>query len=117
MTVKECYDKAGANYADAINRLETDALIKRLCIKFLDDKSFQLLKKSIEVKDVEGAFNAAHTLKGVAANLGFSTLYEVDSKLTDKLRGKELEDYEELYVAVIQQYNRVINSIKELAAE
>ena len=43
MTVKECYDKAGADYADAINRLGTDALIKRFSIKFLDDKSFQSL--------------------------------------------------------------------------
>ena len=47
MTVKECYDKAGANYADAINRLGTDALIKRFGIKFLDDKSFQSLKEAI----------------------------------------------------------------------
>lgn len=117
MTVKECYDKAGADYADAINRLGTDALIKRFSIKFLDDKSFQSLKESIEAKDAEGAFSAAHTLKGVAVNLSFTSLYEVSSELTEKLRGGKLEDYEELYAAVAQQYERVVNAIKELNAE
>ena len=41
----------------------------------------------------------------------------MSSELTEKLRGRKLEDYEELYAAVAQQYERVVNAIKELNAE
>lgn len=117
MTVQECYEQAGADYQDAMNRLGSEALIKRFALKFLQDGSYAELKKGVEEKDAEKAFRAAHTLKGVCANLGFAGLYTVSSALTEKLRGRELKDYEELYREVTEQYERTVAALEELQKE
>lgn len=36
MNIKECYDKAGANYEDALNRLGSDMLVECFALKMVD---------------------------------------------------------------------------------
>ena len=117
MTVRECYELAGADYNDVMNRLGSEALVKRFAVKFLQDRSYQELAEAMEAQDAERAFRAVHTLKGVCANLGFKKLQEVSSELTEKLRGRELEGSEPLYEAVKIQYARVIGAITQLTEE
>ena len=60
--------------------------------KFLADPSFNLLKTSLEGKDYEEAFRAAHTLKGVCQNLALTKLYLSSEKMAEVLRpGHEAE--------------------------
>lgn len=117
MTVRECYELAGADYNDVMNRLGSEALVKRFAVKFLQDRSYQELAEAMQEQDAERAFRAVHTLKGVCANLGFKKLQEVSSELTEKLRGRELEGSEPLYEAVKIQYDRVISAITQLTEE
>lgn len=117
MTVRECYELADADYNDVMNRLGSEALVKRFAVKFLQDRSYQELAEAMEAQDAERAFRAVHTLKGVCANLGFKKLQEVSSELTEKLRGRELEGSGPLYEAVKVQYARVIGAITQLAEE
>lgn len=117
MTVQECYEQMGANFQDAMNRLGSEALIKRFALKFLQDGSYADLQAGLAEKDAEKAFRAAHTLKGVCANLGFESLFRVSSELTEKLRGREIKDCDELYQAVTKQYERTIAALKELQEE
>ena len=74
MTLKECYEKMEANYDEVIGRLRSERLVQKFALKFLDDPSYQLLITSMEEKNYEEAFRAAHTIKGVCQNLGFSTM-------------------------------------------
>jgi len=117
MTVQECYEQAGADFQDAMNRLGSEALIKRFALKFLQDGSYADLQAGLAEKDAEKAFRAAHTLKGVCANLGFESLYQVSSALTEKLRGREIKDCDGLYQAVTVQYERTVAALKELQEE
>ncbi len=117
MTVQECYEMAGADFEDAINRLGSEALIKRFAVKFLQDKNYGELKAAMEAQNAERAFRAAHTLKGVCANLGFRDLLQASADLTEKLRGRELEGCEPLYEAVSEQYKKVIEAVTQLAEE
>ena len=55
-----------------------------------------------------------HTLKGVAANLGFSKLYSVSSDLTEALRHKELDNLDELVKCVDEEYAKIIAAINNL---
>ena len=114
MTVKECYEMAGADFDDAMNRLGSEALIKRFAVKFLQDKNYEELKNAMQAQDAERAFRAAHTLKGVCANLGFKELLQASSDLTEKLRGRELEGSEPLYGAVSERYMKVIEAVTQL---
>lgn len=85
MTVRECYEKIGSDFDKVLGRMGSEALVKRFAVKFLEDKSFEELTESLKEKDGEDAFRAAHTLKGICANLGLDRLYEIDCELTEKL--------------------------------
>ena len=67
-------------------------------------------------QDAETAFRAAHTLKGLCMNLGFDSLYEVSSALTENLRGRQLNGWESLFVKVEQRYLIVREALEELQA-
>ena len=100
MTVKECYESMESDYEGALGRMGSEGLVRRFALKFPDDPSYLNLEKAIQEQNVEEAFRAAHTLKGVCLNLGFDRLYKVSAELTEKLRGRELNGYEALYVKV-----------------
>lgn len=65
MTVKECYSQMGGDYNNVLSRFYDEAMIKRLLGRFIDDTSFRALEQAMAEGDVQSAFNAAHTLRGV----------------------------------------------------
>ena len=58
----------------------------------LNDKSYDLLCTSIEQNNMEEAFRAAHTLKGISQNLSLTILYNSSSVLSDVLRDSQKYD-------------------------
>lgn len=114
MTVKECYEKTGSDYEGVLRRLSSEALVTRFAKKFLNDPSFSELTAGLEEKDGERAFRAAHTLKGVCLNLGFTGLYEGSSQLTELLRGGNTEGCDELYASVKEAYASLIEALGAL---
>ena len=114
MTLQECYTKLGGDYEGTLGRLCSEKLVEKFALKFLADDSFPLLEESIKVGNYSDAFRAAHTLKGVSLNLGFTKLYEVSDVLTEALRdGHELKD-QELLKKVEEEYQRTIELLQEL---
>ncbi len=89
MTLEEMYRKLGGDYGDVRLRIPSEALIRRFAVKFLSDTTFADLVEAVEAQDWEKAFRAAHTMKGVALNLGFGTLCRTASELTEALRSRE----------------------------
>ena len=85
MTVQECYQNLGGDYSQVEKRLPSVSLIKRFITKFLDDGSFSELCQAMQAGQREQAFRAAHTLKGVCANLSFDRLGASASQLTELL--------------------------------
>ena len=73
MTIEQCYEQLHGDYAQVIQRLPSPALVERFIGKFLDDGSFSELTSAMAAGQTEAAFRAAHTLKGVSANLGFDS--------------------------------------------
>ena len=112
MTVKECYEQMGADYEGVLGRLRSEVLIKKFAKKFLDDGSFRSLKDNLVQKNGEEAFRAAHTLKGVCQNLGFTNLYQPAYELTEVLRAGTLEGSKEWFDRVTEQYNITIDAIR-----
>ena len=92
MNLQECYQAFGGDYEDTMKRMGMERLLQKFMLKFLDDKSFEELCSSIEQKKYEEAFRAAHTLKGLCLNLGFKTLAESSSSLTEALRSQQFEE-------------------------
>lgn len=118
MTVNEFYQKVDGDYTDAINRLQSDVLIRKFLKMLPGDNSMTLLAEAVEKSEVEQAFRAVHTLKGMALNLSLSlsALAEVCSAMTELLRGKEALPAEtgQYYDAVRREYERVREALEEL---
>ena len=116
MTVKECYEAFGGNYDEVISRLRTDERVARFLQKVVDDGSYKLLIDSIATNNVDEAFRAAHTLKGVCGNLSITQFGESSSALCEYLREKRVIDDAVLSMLekVKVDYELTINSIKQL---
>ena len=85
MTIKQCYQAMGADFEEISQRIPSEAMIRKFAVKFPEDKSFAELTKALEQGDVETAFRAAHTIKGLCLTLGFSHLTAPASELTELL--------------------------------
>ncbi len=114
MTVKEFYEITGGDYARVTELLMRDELIKKFVLKFAEDGSYNNLKEAIAKGDIEGAFRAAHTLKGVAANLSFARLQSAVSDLTEQLRPCTEAADPALVQRVDECYASVMDNMKEL---
>ena len=86
MSIEQCYQQIGGNYAEVCGRLPSQRLVEKFARKFLDDQSYTELVAAMATGDRDTAFRAAHTLKGVAANLSFVKLRASASDLTELLR-------------------------------
>lgn len=114
MTLQEFYARVGGDYAATLGRLPSEALVKKFILKYPADPSHDQLCESIAAQDWETAFRAAHTLKGVAQNLGMDRLYQAASTLCEAVRGgKPLTD-DSLLPAVEAAHKEVLAAISEL---
>jgi HPt (histidine-containing phosphotransfer) domain-containing protein len=118
MTLHECYDAMGANYDEVQGRLRTDERIQKFLLRLPADPSYGELCSALANRQIEDAFRAAHTLKGVSQNLALTPLYHSAATLCDALRGKQDYDpsYEALLAAVQADYAAVTDCIAKLSA-
>ena len=115
MTIQEFYQSLDGNFAEVQQRLPSDRLIKRFITKFLDDGSYAELSQAMASGQREQAFRAAHTLKGVCANLSFTRLLTSVSALTDLLRQESDAISESAAAAladVTRDYGRTVSAIR-----
>jgi len=117
MTLQECYAALGGNYDEVISRLRSDRLVQKFVLKFLNDKSYELLTTSMAEKNYEEAFRAAHTIKGVCQNLAFTKLLDSSSRLSDALRHGWTPEADELVVEVGEDYRVTAAAIQEFSRE
>ena len=113
MKLKEFYREIGSSYADVTARLGNEEFVRYFVLLFKDDKSFEELKESLKKGLAADAFRA-HTLKGVAANLGFFALYENAAEITEALRGGDLNAAAALFPALEEKYSKVIAAAEGL---
>lgn len=96
-SISEYYEKIGENFESVKRRLCDDEMIKRFVVKFGKDGTFSELSAAMTARELSSAFRAAHTLKGVAANLGFAKLAFSASELTEILRRGTFDGADEAF--------------------
>ncbi|HBR05164.1 MAG TPA: hypothetical protein DD722_05315 [Lachnospiraceae bacterium] len=77
--------------------------------KALADNKLPLLEKQIGKGDFDAAFETAHSLKGMYANLSLSPLTKPVTEITDLLRSKSEADYSLLMEEVKKQFDILCN--------
>ena len=75
--------------------------------KALADKRLELLNEQVAVKDLDGAFESAHALKGMYANLSLTPLSKPVIEITELLRSRTDTDYSVLLKEINDQYARL----------
>lgn len=117
MNLKECFDAFGGDYNDVMGRLLTEERVKKILLMFLKDTSFSELETAMQKKDYDSAFRAAHTLKGVCANLSIVKLGDAASKITESLRVKDTDNSERLFPQVAENYSITIDLLNQLFSQ
>lgn len=79
MNLEKLYQEMGGDMADAVRRLGSIAAVERFLRMFAGDDTFAMLQAAMSAGDARRAFRAAHTLKGLAANLGLVQLGQAAS--------------------------------------
>ena len=112
MEIKEFYETIGSDYYDVAKRMGSEKLVVYFVGRLMEDKTYMALEAAMNSRNIEGAFRAAHTLKGVCSNLGFGSLQNAASELTEVLRRETFEGSEPLFENVRTEYNRVLDTWK-----
>ena len=111
-------EEAGIDVADLTARLMGNMnLITRFIKRFPDDKNYQQIIAGIESTDEEAAFRAAHSLKGVCANLSMTRLYKLLSEQVEALRAGDMESAAVLMPTVTEEYEKMVEAIRSIEWE
>ena len=98
-----------------IRFLYNEEMYGKFLVKFLEDKNFEILRESIFKNDLESAFIAAHTLKGVAANLEFTGILEYLTPMVEILRKNKMDGTKELMEQMEKNYDKVYAAISNVS--
>lgn len=82
--------------------------------KFLKDHNYAGLKESLECGDCSNAFRFAHTLKGLAANLGLECILEPLVPVVEALRQEHMDNLEASVKKLDENYLSVTQVIESL---
>ena len=118
MTISQCYEKLGGDFEGVMSRLMKAERVAKFTLRYPDDPTYGQLVSSLDAKDYETAFRAAHTMKGTSANLGFTALYGKVCIITEELRGghPEVSRLPAMLADVSEEYSRTVEIIKEYSA-
>ncbi len=112
---KEMLTAAGIDVDGVLQRfMGSEKLMEKFLRRFADDVTFGQLRDCIAAGDCDGAFRAAHTLKGVAGNLGMTELFQGVSVMTEKFRAQDMTGAQEDLSLLQAAYDKVMEAVKNL---
>ncbi len=101
----------GANVEDGLHRcMDNEDFYLKMIDMALEGENLQKLdslESKLGEKDMDGAFEMAHALKGVFGNLAITPIYEPLSEITEMLRDKSDADYGDLMDRIKQEMERL----------
>lgn len=106
MTLDELKSK-GCNTDEGMARCmnNEDFYLKMVNMFFADSSKFDALGKALEAHDLDDAFEQAHALKGVCANLALTPIQDRVSEITELLRSRSDMDYTDMYRDLMDCFN------------
>lgn len=115
--IREVYAAAGSDHEGVLARYGgNEELLWHLLCLFGQDPSIEELRTAIAEGKRKEAFLAAHTMKGICANLGFTGLYERASALTELLRRSGTDEAGPLFSALEEEYLRIAEALRRSRA-
>lgn len=117
MNLKNAMERAGVDFEMTLNRFSNnESLLERFVKKFPNDKTFQELSAAVSDKRYEDVERSAHTLKGIAANLGFQYLSDLSAEIVNLVRSEYCNN-DNIWIAysrVEKEYEKVVSCVNRL---
>ena len=115
MDLEKLYGTIGSDYHAVCERFcGHERLIEKFVRSFVGDMTFCNLAAAAERFDYLEIERQAHTLKGVAGNLGFDRLYRACDILVSSIRFGQLDEVPENFQKVGTEYGMVCDTVKDL---
>ncbi len=112
MITIESLKQYGANVEEGLKRcMNNEEFYLKLVTKAVDDASYDRLKAALDENNLDAAFEAAHALKGVSANLSLTPIYEPVYEITELLRSRTETDYSEYLKKITDKKDELKNLI------
>ena len=112
--LEELYRRLGGDCKSVLQRIPSEAMVCKFVHKYADDPTYSQLQAAVQAADWETAFCAAHTMKGLAQNLGFERLYRSAAALTEAMRGPKPLTEPALLSAVEEEQRQVLDTVGQL---
>jgi len=102
------------DFADGAKRVMNNTkLYIKFLTKFKNDTKLDDLEAALAAGDMEKARNAAHTLKGLAANLSLMELYKQSLALETQIKGgaaepAQIDTVKTAFAKTLQEIDKVI---------
>lgn len=107
-SVMDKYAAYGVDLKVTMERFVGNETLYENCFKMLlSDQNIEALDNAVKARDYTAAFEAAHALKGVIANLGLAPLQEKISVLTEALRAGSYDNMDAQYAEVVEAFEVV----------
>ena len=114
MVTLEFLREYGADVDEGLARcMNMESFYLGLVDSSLDDKYYDLLLNAVASGDLDEAFKAVHSLKGMAGNLSLTPLFKITSEMTELLRVKADADYTAMAKAVEEEHKKLLESRKQ----
>ena len=98
----------GANVDEGLRRcMNNEGFYLKMVAKAAQNDSFEKLEGAVKEGDLGAAFDAAHALKGVLANLALSPIHEPICEIVELLRDKTQMDYSTLVQKILEKRNEL----------
>ena len=107
MATIDALRELGADTADGLQRcMNNESFYLRMVDMGLKDANFEKLQKAVSEGDLKNAFEAAHALKGIMANLALTPIQKPVSEITELLRAGTQTDYGPLVGEILSARDR-----------
>jgi HPt (histidine-containing phosphotransfer) domain-containing protein len=108
----------GIDAGSVINRLGgNEVLYLAICRKFINDPTYNLLKEALQNKDAPSAQLYIHTLKGIAANLGFIRLELISKSLSENIHSKDYVATNDYFDCLTMEYQQIITTLTDMSKQ
>lgn len=115
MTLAEGMQEMNIDNSTTLNRFgNNEGLYLRFLRKISEDPTFSKLREAVEEKKYDEIEISAHTLKGVAGNLGLDKLMKSCSDLVNDIRSGSYDQIDEHFKEAEQDYDQVLHTVEEI---
>lgn len=115
LTMDEFWDKLNVNKEEVLERFVGMPDIAKDCtISYIEDPLADELEKAVEAEDYPAIERAAHTIKGLAGNLGFEAAQNSAQKIVDFTRAGEYDKIPAEFLVFKAEHDKIAVLAKEL---